>query len=108
MPSEQLCAFKSFSASKREQIIQEGVKLYQTQQTPNFSAIKWLLDKKYNTSICLGTIRNQASGEHQDTRTGHAAQQLLSAVQEKVLVEWIILLLDSIPSMRIFNNLILS
>ena len=45
-------AFKSFSESEREKIIQEGVDLLQHQQ-PNLSAVKRLLDAKYKTSVCL-------------------------------------------------------
>ena len=92
MPGEKLYAFKSFSNSKREAIIQEGVDLLRKQQRPNISAVKRILDAKYKTSVCLGTIRNRASGEHQNAKHGHAAQQLLSPVQEDILVEWIVLL----------------
>jgi len=95
MPCEDPHPFKSFSESKREQIIQEGVSLFQRQTKPNFSDVKWFLDSKYNTNVCLGTIRNRASGAHQDARKGYEAQQLLSPVQENILVEWIILLLDT-------------
>ena len=95
MPWEEFYPFKSFSESKREQIIQEGVKLFQTQAKPNLSAVKRILDTKYKTKVCLNSIRNRASGAHQAARKGHGAQQLLSPVQEKVLVDWIILLSDT-------------
>ena len=85
-----LLAFKSFSEIEREKIIQEGVDLLRTQQKPNLSAIKRHLDAKYNTNICLNTIRNRAFGKHQNAREAHEAQQLLSKIQEKTLVSWII------------------
>jgi Tc5 transposase-like DNA-binding protein len=95
MPSSELHAFKSFPDSEKEMIIQEGVKLYWASQKPNFSAIKKSLDTKYKTSICLGTLWNRVIGTHQDPRTSHATQQLLSPIQEKVLIEWIIHLSDT-------------
>jgi hypothetical protein len=95
MSREEFHPFKSFSKSKREQIIQEGVDLFWKKAKPNLSAIKWFLDTKYNTNVCLGTVRNRASGAHQDTGKGHEAQQLLSPVQENILIEWITLLSDT-------------
>jgi hypothetical protein len=47
MPSLELHAFKSFPDSKKEVIIQEGVKLYRESQKPNFSAIEKLFDANY-------------------------------------------------------------
>src|SRR6516162_9833652 len=90
MPTEECQSFRSFPDSKREAIIQEGVNLYQVQQKPNFSHIKQFLNEKYRTNVCLGTIHNSASGEHQSAQAGHAVQQLLSSMQEDVLMEWII------------------
>jgi Tc5 transposase DNA-binding domain len=95
MPGEELHPFKSFSKSKREHVIQEGIALFQKQAKPSLSAVKRILDTKYKTSVCLGTIRNRASGAHQDARKGHEAQQLLSPIQENILVEWITLLSDT-------------
>jgi hypothetical protein len=95
MPWEEPHPFKSFSGPKKEQIIQEGVKLFWQQAKPNLSAIKQFLDTKYKTNICLGTICNHASGAHQEPRKGHEGQQLLSPAQENVLVEWITLLADT-------------
>lgn len=95
MPWEEVHPFKSFSKSKREQVIQEGVDFFRTQATPNLSAMKRFLDTKYKTNVCLGTIRNRASGAHQDARKGHEAQQLLSHIQENILIEWITLLSDT-------------
>jgi hypothetical protein len=40
MPWEESHPFKNFSESKREQIIQEGVELFQKQAKPNFSGVK--------------------------------------------------------------------
>ena len=88
-------AFKSFSESKREKIIQEGVDLLRRQQKPNLSAVKRLLDTKYKTCVCLGTIRNRASCKHETARKAHSTQQLLSHSQENVLIEWIILLSET-------------
>ena len=84
-----LLAFKSFSEIKREKIIQEGVDIFRKQQKPNLSAIKRDLDAKYNTDVCLNTIRNRAIGKHQNAREAHEAQQLLSKTQEKTLICWI-------------------
>jgi hypothetical protein len=95
MPGEDFHRFKSFSEPKKEQIIQEGVNLFQQQPKPNLSAIKRFLNTKYKTKVCLSTIRNRASDAHQDARKGHENQQLLSPVQENVLVEWITLLSDT-------------
>ena len=43
----------------------------------------------------IGTICNRDSGAHQASRKAHEAQQLLSPVQENVLVEWVILLSET-------------
>ena len=95
MPREESHPFKSFSKSKREQIIQEGLELSRKQDKPNLSAVKRILDFKYKTNVCLNTIRNRDSGAHQAAGKGHEAQQLLSPIQEKVLVDWVILLSDT-------------
>ena len=95
MPQQELHRFKGFSGHKREQIIQEGVDIFRKQAKPNLSAVKQILDTKYKTSVCLGTIRNCASGAHRDARKGYEEQQLLSPVQENILLEWIILLSDT-------------
>jgi Tc5 transposase DNA-binding domain len=95
MPWEELHPFKSFSGPKRELIIREGVDLYHNQAKPNLSAVKQFLDTKYKTNVCLGTIRNRASGAHRNARKGHEAQQLLSPIQENILIEWITLLSDT-------------
>jgi len=95
MPWEEFYPFKSFSGSKKEQIIQEGVKRFQKQAKPNLSAVKRILDTKYKTNVCLGTICNHNSGAHQTIGKGHEAQQLLSPIQENVLVEWVTLLSDT-------------
>jgi hypothetical protein len=92
---EEFHLFKSFSESKREQIIQEGVDLVQKQAKTNLSAVKRILNTKYKTNVCLGTICNCFSGAHQTARRGHETQQLLSPIQENVLVDWVILLLDT-------------
>jgi hypothetical protein len=95
MPCEEFHAFKTFSNSKREEIIQEGVELLRRQAKLNLSAVKRFLDEKYKTNICLGTLRNRHLGEHQNNKDAHTAQQLLSPVQENVLIEWILLLADT-------------
>ena len=95
MPREEFHAFKTFSDSKREEIIQEGVGLLRKQEKPNISAVKQILNEKYKTTICLGTLHYHASGEHQNSRNAHTAQQLLSPVQENILIELIILLSDT-------------
>ena len=87
--------FRAFSDSKREEILQEGIQLLRKQKKPNITSVKRLLDAKYNTQICLGTLRNRASGAHQSNRSAHTAQQLLSPVQENILIEWIVLLSDT-------------
>jgi hypothetical protein len=95
MLCEEFHIFKTFPSSKREEIIQEGVELLQRWGKPNLSAVKQFLNEKYKTNICLGTLCNHYLGEHQDNKDAHAAQQLLSLVQENVLIEWIILLSDT-------------
>jgi hypothetical protein len=95
MPCEEFQAFKTFSDSKREEILQEGIQLLRKQKKPNISSVKRLLDTKHKTSICLGTLRNRVSGEHQSNKNAHTAQQLLSPVQENILIEWIVLLSDT-------------
>ena len=95
MPREEFYPFKSFSRSIKEQIIQEGVDLFRKQEKPNLSAVKRILNTKHKTSVCLGTIYNRSSGAHQTIGKGHEAQQLLSPIQENVLVEWVILLSDT-------------
>jgi len=95
MPGEEFHAFKSFSSSKREEIIREGVELLCRQAKPNLSVAKQFLDEKYKTNICLGTLRNCHLGEHQNNKDAHATQQVLSPVQENVLIEWIILVSDT-------------
>lgn len=44
--------------------------------------------KKFN--INYTTLRNRATGRHQDARKAHESQQILSHMQEEVLVEWIL------------------
>ena len=95
MPTEVLHAFKSFSSSKREEIILEGIELYCKQKKCNLHAVKRFLDEKHKTSICLNTICNHASGEHQNPRKAHESQQLLSPTQENILIDWIILLVET-------------
>ena len=45
--------------------------------------------------FAFGTIRNCSSGTHQATRKGHEDLQVLSPIQENILVEWVILLSDT-------------
>jgi hypothetical protein len=68
-------AFPSPKESKLSWIV-----IFQKQAKPNLNKVKQFLDSKYNTSVCLGTIHNHASGTHQNARKGHEAQQLLSPV----------------------------
>lgn len=88
-------AFKTFSRQKQDQIIEEGAKLCQGQTKLNYSDIKRQLDKKYDTNINLGTLRNRFLEKHQSRHKAHGKQQLLSRVQEDTLVEWIILLAET-------------
>jgi len=73
MPWEESHLFKSFSKSKKEQIIQDRVELLWNQARPNLSAIKWILDFKYKTNVCLNTIHNHDSGTYQAARKSQEA-----------------------------------
>ena len=74
---------------KVEEIIREGCRILAGQENPQYAQVAQLLTEKHHVPVSRFRLCNCFLGKTKNRQDAHKHQQLLSAEQKKVLVDWI-------------------